>query len=60
MDIKINCSLNGKEIADYFISKLKENNIDASDTSNIKFLITKRDGTETAMEVDKVRMEFNK
>lgn len=66
MKIKIESVVDGKEIVEDFINKLKSSNIDTSwkgDSdlpSGVKILITNKNGQDIEISPDKLKIVFNK
>ncbi len=66
MKIKIESILDGRELIEYFVSKLKENNIDcpwkegADLPVGVKILITNKNNEDIPVAPDKVKLIFNK
>ncbi len=65
MKIKINVELEGNEIIQYFLDKLKENNITPawkegnSLPSGVKLLVTNKDNKEIEISPEKIKVVYN-
>ncbi len=66
MKIKIESILDGRELIEYFVAKLKENNIETvwkgEDPApmGITILVTNKDGKDVSILPDKLKIVFNK
>lgn len=66
MKIKIESIIEGRELIEYFVAKLKENNIDcpwkedADLPVGFKILITNKNGEDISISSDKLKIVFNK
>jgi hypothetical protein len=66
MKLQINALLDGKEILNYFVSKLKESNIECpwkegSDLPlNVRILVTNKNSQDVEITPDKIKVVFNR
>ncbi|MDO8610111.1 MAG: hypothetical protein Q7R95_06155 [bacterium] len=59
MQIKINCTMDGKEVLEHFYTQLKANNIDQN-PDNIKIFVINKTGQEVEVGADKIKLVYNK